>query len=138
MLDWATFGCPTKTGKPWSRTEIDKAIARGPHRSALTPDAIAHFAEEARKKVRTNQARIVEWDSIKDNPPKELKISPIAAIPHKSKAYRSILGLSFKLQLKNGGVREAVNDTTEKNRSGRSNRSDWGMLEQDHSRICGS
>lgn len=57
---------------------------------------------------------MVEWDSIKDNPPRELKISPIAAIPHKSKAFRSILDLSFALRLKNGGVRMSVNDTTEK------------------------
>jgi len=77
------------------------------------PEAIAHFAEEVREKVRTNQARVVEWDMIKDNPPQELKISPIAAISHKSKAYGSILDLSFRLWLKNGGVREAVNDTTE-------------------------
>ena len=85
---------------------------------AMTPDAIAHFAEEARKKVQTNQARVVEWDMIKDNPPQELKISPIAAIPHKSKAYWSILDLSLWLRLKNGGVREAVNDTTEKTAPG--------------------
>jgi hypothetical protein len=64
--------------------------------------------------VRTKQARIVDWDSIKDNPPKELKISPIVAIPHKSKAYRSILDLSFCLRLKTGGIQAAVNDTTEK------------------------
>jgi hypothetical protein len=56
----------------------------------------------------------VLWDSIKDNPPKELKISPNAAIPHKSKDFRSILDLSFRLRLKNGGVRTSVNDTTEK------------------------
>jgi hypothetical protein len=43
-----------------------------------------------------------------------LKISPIAAIPHKSKAYRSILDLSFCLRLKNGGVRAAVNNSTKK------------------------
>jgi hypothetical protein len=36
-------------------------------------------------------------------PAKELKLSPIAAIPHKSKAYRSILDLLFCLHLKNGG-----------------------------------
>ena len=54
------------------------------------------------------------WDSIKDNPPKELKISPIAAIPHKSKDFRSILDLSFRLHLNNGGVRTSVNNTTEK------------------------
>jgi hypothetical protein len=41
-----------------------------------------------------------------------LKISPIAAIPHKSKAFRSILDLSFRLWLKNGGILAAVNDTT--------------------------
>jgi hypothetical protein len=56
----------------------------------------------------------VDWDSIKDNPPQELKISPFAVMPHKSKAYRSILDLSFHLRLKNGGVRAAVNDTIKK------------------------
>ncbi len=49
-----------------------------------------------------------------DNPPKELKILPIVVITHKSKAFRSILDLSFCLRLKNGGVLAAVNDTTEK------------------------
>ena len=43
---------------------------------------------------------------------------PIAAIPHKSKAYRSILDLSFRLRLKNGGFRDAVNDTTVKTAPG--------------------
>ena len=56
----------------------------------------------------------MDWDSIKENPTKGFKKSPIAAIPHKSKAYRSILDLSFCLQLKNGGVRAAVNNSTKK------------------------
>jgi hypothetical protein len=114
LKDWATFGCPTKTGKPWSKSEICKAIERGPHRSALSPDAIAHFAAEADKKIQTNQARLVLWDTIEDNSPKEVKISPIAAIPHKSKAFCSILDSSFCLRLANGGFRSAVNNTTEK------------------------
>jgi hypothetical protein len=91
-----------------------EGVDRGPHRSALTPDAIAHFAAEAVEKVGTDQAQIVQWEDIKENPPKELKISPIATIPHKSKAYRSILDLSFWLHLKNGGFLLAVNDTAEK------------------------
>ncbi len=91
-----------------------EAVARGPHSSARSPEAIVHFKTEAAVKVQTNQARLVLWDSIKDNPPKELKTSPIAAIPHKSKDYQSILDLSFRLRLKNGGVRASVNDTTEK------------------------
>jgi hypothetical protein len=65
--------------------------------TALSPEAIAHFTAKATKKVRTKQARLVQWDEIKDNPPKELKILPIAAIPHKSKDFCSILDLSFCL-----------------------------------------
>jgi hypothetical protein len=65
------------------------------------------------EKVRTKQARIVAWDDIKDDPPRQLKISPIAAIPHKSKAYRLIFDLSFRLRLTNRGVRALVNDTME-------------------------
>jgi hypothetical protein len=86
-----------KTGQPWTKEEIWEADARGPHQSALSQEAIEHFAIKAEEKVRTKQAKIVDWDSIKDNPTKELKISPIAVIPHKSKAYRSILDLSFYL-----------------------------------------
>ncbi len=59
----------------------------------------------------------MQWEDIKENPPKERKISPIAAIPHKLKAYRSILDLSFWLRLKSGGVLSAVNDTTKKTAS---------------------
>jgi hypothetical protein len=67
---------------------------------------------ERAKKVRVGQAKLVLWDDIKDNPPPQLKILPIAAIPHKSKAFRSILDLSFSLHLKNGGILESVNDST--------------------------
>ncbi len=58
------------------------------------------------------QAKIVSWDSIKENPPKELKILPIAAIPHKSKAFRLILDLSFSLRLEDGTTIPSVNSTT--------------------------
>jgi len=54
------------------------------------------------------------WDSIKDNPPAELKISPIPAIPHKLKQFCLILDLSFNLRLKQGGIVPSVNLTTVK------------------------
>jgi hypothetical protein len=57
---------------------------------------------------------VVLWDDIKSNHPRQLKVSPVAAIPHKSWAYRSILDLSFKLCLEDGGIVEWVKDTTEK------------------------
>ncbi len=56
---------------------------------------------------------MVLWDDIKTNHPRQLKVSSVAAIPHKSRAYRSILDLSFALQLDDGGIIESVNDTTE-------------------------
>jgi hypothetical protein len=114
LSEWANLGCPTQTGQPWTKEEIWAAVAGGPHWSALSPEALAHFAAEAAEKVRTKQAHIVAWDDIKNDPPCQLKISLIATIPHKSKAYRAILDLSFRLHLTNGGVRASVNDTTRK------------------------
>ena len=114
LSEWSQLGCPTKTGRPWSKEEMWEAVARGPHQSSRSPEALAHFATESAEKVRVGQAKLVLWDDIKDNPPPQLKISPIAAIPHKSKAFRSILDLSFSLRLKNGGILESVNDSTVK------------------------
>ena len=114
LKEWATFGCPTCTGTEWTLEQMEAAIARGPHQSALVPAALAHFREEVEEKVRLGQARVVEWAAIRSNPPPQLKISPVAAIPHNSKPYRSILDLSFRLRLKEGGEVPAVNDTTTK------------------------
>jgi hypothetical protein len=114
-MEWVTLGCPTQTGNPWTKEEIWEAVQQGPHQSALSPEAITHFSKEAAEKVQTKQARIMAWDDIKDNPPRELNISLITAIPHKSMAFCSILDLSFRgLKLKNGGVLASVNNTMEK------------------------
>ncbi len=80
----------------------------------MSAKALEHFRVEAEKKVKCGQAKIVLWDEIKDTLPPQMKVSPIAAIPHKSKAFRSILDLSFSLRLSNGSVRQSVNDTTTK------------------------
>ena len=52
---------------------MQAAIERGPHRSALSDEAIAHFKAEVDEKVRIGQAKLVAWDSIKDNPPPRAK-----------------------------------------------------------------
>jgi hypothetical protein len=70
---------------------------------ARSEEAIAHFKAEVDEKVKSGQAKMVSWDAIKANPLENLKISPIAAIPHKSKQFQSILDLSFHLRLKQGG-----------------------------------
>ena len=83
LLEYATGGCPTNTGRPWTKEEMIATIEKGPHVSALVPEAIEQHGMELREKMKQCQAKVVLWDDIKDNPPTELKISPLAMIPHK-------------------------------------------------------
>ncbi len=111
LEEYAKYGCPTRTGKPWTTQKMWEAVARGPHQSEMLPEAIEHFWLKAIEKVNTGQAILVKWDSIKNTPLPQLKI---AAIPHKLKEFRLILDLSFTLHLSNGSLRPSVNDTTVK------------------------
>ena len=113
-----------------------KRGAQGPHQLSRSTEALAHFAAESAEKVRVGQTKLILWDNIKDNPPPQVKISPIAAIPHKSKAFRSILDLSLSLRLKNGGILEFVNDSTVKNSTARSTGSIGSSPQSNHSCLC--
>ena len=55
----------------------------------------------------------VPRDAIKHNTPPNLKISPITAISHKSRLFRMILDLSYKLKVNNIKLR-SVNDASDK------------------------
>ncbi len=114
LKEYTTYGCLAKTGKPWTKAEIWEAVERGPHASALLAEALEHFKHKAAKKVAMGQATIVEWDTIKDYPPPQMKVSPIAAIPHKLKPYQLILDLSFSLRLRGSTTLPSVNDSTTK------------------------
>ena len=114
LLDYASGGCPANTGRRWTVDEMQAAIDRGPHVSALDPDAISYMTGEIRQKVEAKQVRVVEWESIRKNPPPELKISPVALIPHKSRDYRAILDLSFSLRLESGDSIPSVNEASQK------------------------
>ena len=50
--------------------------------------------------------------------PTKMKVSPIAATPHKSKSFRSILDLSFSLKLTPHGRVPSVNENSEKTAPG--------------------
>lgn len=114
LLEYATRGCPARTGRPWTPAQMQEAIDQGPHSSARIPEVMTQFRDEAMAKAKVGQCRLVPWDDIKHDPPRQLKISPIAAAPHKSRKYRAILDLSFALRLSDGSVLPAVNDTTTK------------------------
>jgi hypothetical protein len=76
------------------------------------PRSTSTFCQGQYQKVKAGQAKLVFWEDIKHNPPSQFKISPIAAIPHKSKVFQFILDLSFHLQLQNDGFLNFVNDAT--------------------------
>ena len=89
---------------------MEDVIYQGPHVSVLQPVATKILTEEVTAKEKKGQRKVVLWDSIKENPHEELKISPIPIIPHKSQNFRAILDLSFALRLKDGELLLSVND----------------------------
>ena len=91
---------------------------RVPHESALTEEAIAHFAAEAKEKVASNQERLIFYKKIKGDFPTKMKVSPIAEIPHKLNAFRSILDLLFSLKLTPRGRVPSLNENSEKTAPG--------------------
>jgi hypothetical protein len=131
LLDFATGGCPANTGRPWTKAEMEAAIERGPHVSAMDPDARTQLQQQVADKVKKGQAKLILWDKIKDDPPPELKISPIAMIPHKSRQFRAILDLSFRLKLKNDGFIPSVNESTTHWKLQREPSTRWGTYYPD-------
>jgi hypothetical protein len=69
---------------------------------------------ETLEKVAQGYARLVTWVEHKRDPPRNLKISPIVAIPHKSRGYRMILDLSHGVRLDHV-THPSVNDATNPN-----------------------
>ena len=114
LLEYASRGCPVNTGTPWTVEQMRAAIARGPHVSALVPDAMAQLDIEVQEKVKNGQARVVKWSDICHDPPSQLKISPVAMVPHNSRPYRAILDLSFPVRLSHSESVPSVNSTSTK------------------------
>ncbi len=114
LKQYATSGCPVDAGWNWPLDQIMAALKRGPHQSAYADGAVDFLQEETREKVENHYARIVKWKDIKENLPPNLKISPVAMVPHKSKSFRCILDLTFKMKKQDGTFWESVNSQTTK------------------------
>jgi hypothetical protein len=113
LREYAKLGCPVDVGRDWTVSELEAAVARGPHVSALEDDAIAQIQVEAREKEAQGFAKIYLWEDLKKKLPEALKLSPLAMIPHKSRKYRAILDLSFALRL-DGYNLPSVNEATKR------------------------
>jgi hypothetical protein len=114
LLDFAHEGCPAETGPDWHLGLLDEAVRRGAHPSAQESVAAEALHKETMEKVTKGFARIIPWKELRKNLPAQLKVSPIAAIPHKSRLFRMILDLSFGFRYLEE-VHPSVNETTTNN-----------------------
>lgn len=112
LQHYADNGCPVDCGEDWTQEEIEALLQRGPHVSAKSKEAIAALLAETKGKVKNGYARLVRYGDIKHKIPKKLKISPVAMVPHKSRKFRTILDLSFRLRYK-GRLLQSVNSASE-------------------------
>jgi hypothetical protein len=109
LLDYAENGCPASCGPNWSIDQIHAYISYNNHTSAQQQDAALAVRTEVLQKVADGLCVLVDWDTLKDNMPLNLKVSPLAAIPHKSRAFRMILDLSFQHHTAEGTKYDSVN-----------------------------
>jgi hypothetical protein len=82
-------------GLAWSWSTIKAAITQGLHRSATEKDSITLVHEDIQYQVDTGFYKVLTWKEVQHLQPKNLKISPIAAVPQKDRRGWIILDLSF-------------------------------------------
>ena len=111
LQDYAAAGCPVDCGPNWSRQQIEETLRYGAHPSAKKTDARDYLIKETTAKVQEGFAKIVRYGDIKTKLPRKLKLSPVAMVPHKSRAFRVILDLSFQLR-STQHPHPSVNDAT--------------------------
>jgi hypothetical protein len=112
LLEFSIKGCPVKTGHKWTQQMLEVALEKGAHPSARDPVAASQLWEESLDKAKQGFCCLVPWESNKADPPKNLKISPIAAIPHKSRNFRMILDMLYGVSI-NGTRMPSVNEATD-------------------------
>ena len=117
LKQYGSEGCPVDIVEDWTIEQLDEAVAYGAHPSAETPEASRALRKEALEKVDQQFAKLVRWDELRKliiaGKKRHTKVSPIAAIPHKSRAFRMILDLSNKGQRRKGQTQTAsVNELT--------------------------
>ena len=111
--DYSRRGCPVDCGPDWDEEQLIAALEYGAHPSAKIPEALKCLIAEAETKVKNGFAKIVTWREIKNKIPEKMKVSPVAMIPHKSRAFRGILDLSFYVRALYEKYK-SVNETTNK------------------------
>ena len=85
LLSYTTEGCLVKFGTNWTIEEMQAAITQVSHPSAKYLEASLACHPESLESVSEGCYRVIKWEDIKHDISPNLKISPIASIPHKSR-----------------------------------------------------
>jgi hypothetical protein len=100
----------------WSWENVEAAVARGPHPTASTPEAISLFKEDIAYQVKAGFCNVMLWEDIRKLCLCNIKILPVAVVPQVGRCGCIILDLSFPVYQKVNGivtaVQASVNDTT--------------------------
>jgi hypothetical protein len=64
LEQWAS-GVSATCGEPWTRAAIATAVERGPHTSALTPDARQLIEEEVQYQTAAGFSEVVMWHDLR-------------------------------------------------------------------------
>lgn len=121
LRQYGTDGTPVDIDETWTLEQLDMAVEYGCHPSAMAPEAAQCVREEAEEKIAKGFCRVVKWSDLRHSfqrgDLRRLKVSPLAAIPHKSRKFRMLLDLSAKAR-RTQAMREqmgtTVNEATRK------------------------
>ena len=111
LKTFADHGCPAQVTQSFTLEQLEHAIQRGAHPSARSARAAAALHLEVKEKIAQGYARLIPWEHLKKSLPQSIRISPIAAIPHKSRDFRMILDLSYMFTI-DGTPWQSVNDAS--------------------------
>jgi hypothetical protein len=89
---WAS-GVSALCGAPWSEAALCAAIERGPHTSALTPEACDLIDEDMKYQIQAGFSEMVLWRTIQHAYPTNLKLPLLAVIPQVGRRSRLLLDL---------------------------------------------
>ena len=78
---WSLEGCEVDCGAPCLEEALTAAVDRGPHKGALSEEAMQLVHDDVEYQVKAGFAEIYFWDDLKGDPPSNLKFYPVIIIP---------------------------------------------------------
>jgi hypothetical protein len=97
LEQWAS-GVLVVCAEPWSEAAIRAAIERGPHSSALTPEARDLTDKEMQYQIQSGFLEMVMWSRVQHAYPANQKELPLAVIPQVGRRSCLLLDLLFPSQ----------------------------------------